>query len=220
MALFQKVFRFSITPPRSSPLITRIRSDDFPVLSLSTEVICGWLIVGYSAVFMGAWNSYFPSPTEKLLWRISSVITLCFTAIVGWFYFYVDHVVLRETWKKHEKGSRSKRSFLQVRGRSAQRRSASPLPQYRGDPFSASVATGNTHAENTAKKMKAVQKRTSVKGGRKQMPLVWFIPCTFLAACYCFARIYVLSEDLIGLRNLPVSAFDTVPWTLYLPGNS
>jgi hypothetical protein len=47
--------------------------------------------------------------------------------------------------------------------------------------------------------------------------LLVLIPMTIGLAIYCIMRLYVLVEDIIGLRNLPPSAFKTVEWTKYIP---
>lgn len=49
------------------------------------------------------------------------------------------------------------------------------------------------------------------------IPCGFMVPSVGFAALYCFARVYVLVEDVIGLRSLPASAFETVDWTLNLP---
>ena len=44
-----------------------------------------------------------------------------------------------------------------------------------------------------------------------------FIPMTIGSAVYCILRMYIWVEDIIGLRDLPPSAFETVEWTKYIP---
>jgi len=44
------------------------------------------------------------------------------------------------------------------------------------------------------------------------MPLEALLPGMALAALYSMARLYVLVEDIISLRALPPSAYDTVDW--------
>jgi hypothetical protein len=52
---------------------------------------------------------------------------------------------------------------------------------------------------------------------RLEIPLLAFIPVTVLCALYCISRAYILVEDLVGLRDLPESAFQTVEWSVYIP---
>ena len=49
------------------------------------------------------------------------------------------------------------------------------------------------------------------------IPLSLLGPCTFLCFFYCLFRIYILVEDVIGLRNLPLNAYDSVRWSEYMP---
>jgi hypothetical protein len=49
------------------------------------------------------------------------------------------------------------------------------------------------------------------------IPLRIWVPITVTCALYSFARAYVLIEDIIGLRNLPKSAFETVSWMHWFP---
>lgn len=49
------------------------------------------------------------------------------------------------------------------------------------------------------------------------IPISLLGPCTFLCFFYCLFRIYILVEDVIGLRSLPLSAFDSVRWSDYIP---
>jgi hypothetical protein len=50
-----------------------------------------------------------------------------------------------------------------------------------------------------------------------KLPIRALIPCLVISAVYCIARAYILLEDVIGLRSLPSSAFQTVNWTQHLP---
>ncbi|GFG09904.1 hypothetical protein IFM5058_04658 [Aspergillus udagawae] len=55
------------------------------------------------------------------------------------------------------------------------------------------------------------------KDPRLEIPLLALIPVTVLCALYCISRAYILVEDLVGLRDLPESAFETVEWSVYIP---
>lgn len=61
---------------------------------------------------------------------------------------------------------------------------------------------------------------SSVEGNvfdRLGLPKRFFVPITVMCVLYCLARLYILVEDLMGLRSLPKSAFDTVEWSKYIP---
>ena len=50
-----------------------------------------------------------------------------------------------------------------------------------------------------------------------EIPLRALIPISFCCVFYCVGRAFVLTEDLIGLRALPESAYQTVSWSKYVP---
>lgn len=50
----------------------------------------GFWILLYSAVFMCAWNNYFPTNVERVLWRISSIICLTY-GILGAALAFIDY---------------------------------------------------------------------------------------------------------------------------------
>ena len=50
-----------------------------------------------------------------------------------------------------------------------------------------------------------------------EIPLKLWILATLLCAMYSISRLYILVEDVIGLRQLPESAFKTVDWANFLP---
>ncbi|KAF6829666.1 hypothetical protein CMUS01_08052 [Colletotrichum musicola] len=49
------------------------------------------------------------------------------------------------------------------------------------------------------------------------MPLGLLLPVSLFCALYVVCRVFILIEDLIGLRALPPSAFETVSWSKFLP---
>ena len=50
-----------------------------------------------------------------------------------------------------------------------------------------------------------------------EVPLRMLIPVTTLCALYSISRAYILVEDILALRSLPSSVFQTVDWSQYLP---
>ncbi|KAI2707605.1 hypothetical protein CBS147332_6663 [Penicillium roqueforti] len=50
-----------------------------------------------------------------------------------------------------------------------------------------------------------------------EIPIRALVPISFLCAIYAIGRGFILTEDLIGLRSLPESAFETVSWSKYVP---
>ena len=50
-----------------------------------------------------------------------------------------------------------------------------------------------------------------------EIPLRALIPISLVCVLYAVGRAFILTEDLIGLRSLPQSAFETVSWSKYIP---
>ena len=184
---FERIFRLSLFKSAKSRPVDRLRSDNFPPLSMPyMEIGCGGFMLLYSAIFMGAWNISFPSRTEHILWRIASVVTLGFAFLGGTFFLYIDQKIIR-----NKKGPGH----------------ANPATRGKDKP-----PLTLSHRHNAAAK-----REISNLTQEPKMPTAFSIPSSMLGALYCIARAYILVEDMIGLRSLPASAFATVDWTLYLP---
>ncbi|KAJ5423204.1 hypothetical protein N7491_008420 [Penicillium cf. griseofulvum] len=82
------------TRPKRRPY-DRIPSHFIPNVDMQAEIICAPTILVFSSVFLIAWNSHFPSATEKLLWRIASVNTLAFGLLGGLLSLYLHKRMFR-----------------------------------------------------------------------------------------------------------------------------
>jgi hypothetical protein len=76
----------------------RNRSDKFLRTELDFEFFACFVIIAFSTTFICAWNFYFPSRTERTLWRCASVFFLVFGA-VGGSYTWLWHLMLFEKYK-------------------------------------------------------------------------------------------------------------------------
>ena len=82
----------------------RIASDDFPPHSFAAEFYCGAIMILYSIIFVCAWTFYFPSPTEQILWRVASAITLGFSFPLGFGLMYIDYMYFgRSRYSRRER---------------------------------------------------------------------------------------------------------------------
>lgn len=52
-----------------------------PLVTPQLEAFAGVLTQLYGTIFLAAWNSYFPTTTERTLWQISSVVCVAYGAI-------------------------------------------------------------------------------------------------------------------------------------------
>lgn len=176
--------------------VTRLQSDVIRPFSLQVELIAGVLLMAYSAFFFMSWNSEFPTPTEQLLWRISSTVMISLPGIYGWVNFLVEFTIIRNsrtstpwTAKLEDLARSMRRSLNPARWtfkRKFKRHNGNHLDQVKFD-------------RDTKLLMVAM--------------IIGQIHCI----AYGVARAYVLIEDFVGLRRMPASTFTTITWTRYLP---
>lgn len=107
----------------------RNRGDRFLKTALNFEFFAGIVIIPFSATFICAWNFYFPSEAERILWRTASVFFFFFGAIGG-SYTWMWHLMLFEKYKQNARVSRIDASAAHLhRGKATPAGSTIPLPK-------------------------------------------------------------------------------------------
>ena len=183
--------------------IERISSFDFrkPIATLNSrkrnsrryEIFGMAVMLPYLASFIAAWNFHFPTKTERLVGRASSIAQCGIFALVGTFelYYFAWPIVRRSNTEStsptfddaEQAGRLKKQRFRNVFHRfwyKAYNNSASRHPDL-------------------------------------DVPLRSIIVTTPLCAAYVICRWYLLLEDLIALRSVHSSVYETVDWTKYWP---
>jgi hypothetical protein len=174
--------------------IRHIQDDNFPPLSRSTMAILFLIQTIYAGIHIAAWNFHFPTPTESLLWHISTLYIMG-SVIFGWVFDLYPHL--------HPK----------LRNQLRLRRLAEPqdLEARSGDEYFSSIrAKMRSFAEG-------LRNNSPGRDPALAVPLKVLIPMTALAAVYCFARAYTLVEDIVSLRCQPANAYDSINWSAFLP---
>lgn len=182
--------------PRMRP-VNRFENTLF--LELSGRVNAAWLGLTaiYSSIFILAWNNNFPTPTERLLWRASSV-TVMGTLISYWF---ITEFGL--SW------------YPALRQRLVHTSTARLDPEH--GPRTRSL-TGPSRLVRKARSVAACIRNNSVSNDvALTLPLKAILPIYIVALFYCHARTYIFLEDIIELRSLPLSAYTTVDWSALFP---
>jgi len=164
--------------------IQHLSSFNFPKLPLGGTVLCLFMAVAYSAILMIAWNFEFPSPAERLIWRICTSLTMALTLVVG-----LIEIALPPP--------RDPKDEEVPRGTEMARKAPSPNVIER---------ITNKRFNNSLDKDRALD-----------VPLKSMLLTQPICAIYTVCRIYVLLEDLIGLRAMPATVFQNVEWTIYWP---
>ncbi|KAK5443440.1 hypothetical protein LTS15_010585 [Exophiala xenobiotica] len=167
----------------------RTSSFNFPKLPRGAAGLTVILTMLYSAIFMAAWNFEFPSAMERLLWRISSSMTICLTIAMG----LVE--VLPTTLEK------------------ARNEKPPDVEAEKG------ILTRFDHAcRGAMRRFEAKRINNSpLNDPNQDVPLKSVLFTLPICAAYTVCRVYILIEDIIGLRALPASAFQTVNWTSFWP---
>ena len=189
-----------------------VPSIDFPEVDFKWEVIASSLIIIYSCIFLAAWNFEFPTNNENFLWRIAALINLSY-AVVGTVvagpYHHPPRIRcrLKTITKWISRPFRLRKSvkeevqiILGQHSSSGERKGAhwllnGPLTHY----------------------FDWIRNTSPDKDPAMQISLRWLTVITTLCAMYCLSRAFILIEDIIALRSLPASAYQTVNYGVYSP---
>lgn len=170
----------------------------FPVF----VIIC----LAYTAIFIAAWNAYFPTYAEKIIWRISS-LSLMATVIL---YFVITAFAWVVYPALHRYFHPQATSRLEISPQSSSpenKEKPAPTPQLQTLPFKRPKPRSRLSVIAANLRNNSVLKDPSL-----DVPLKATLPIYVVAFLYCCSRTLILILDIIQLRSLPASAFETVNW--------
>ena len=147
----------------------------------------------YASIFHCGWNIHFPTVTEKVFWRLAGVQTFgyVFPCCSGFRYIAVT---------SFGRGKYSRRDIAW----------SEKILDHLWRTMKLKPLTPTTYT-------------TEMEDITSEQPWLVYLSTTTLAfytvvsAFYYLRRGYILVKDVIGLRELPNSTFETVAWTGYLP---
>jgi hypothetical protein len=181
--------------PRDRRPVDMIPDDHFPDLSREMSALLFSLQCGYAAIHLCGWNFYFPSRLERTLWHMSAITII--VAIV--LYWTVELCVwtclpaVKMYCTKHRRSDGERQSHGDTRRRAP-------------------------HLVSRAQIVAAhIRNNSPGRDPALYVPIKALLPVSTLAVCYCIARWYIYVEDLLNLRALPSSVFDTVNWSEFWP---
>ena len=190
--ILKNIWNFIWKQPKKRKPFTHIPSDYWPrPSSIHREFLGGLVILAFAATFMIGWNFPFPTQAERIIWRVASVFNLVYGAVGGFTVWY----------------------WLEL-APSRERRNNQHLPGSTSKVNEKGVSKWRTLASKITAKLR---NNSPDNDPQLEMPLRFFMPCIVLCAFYCIFRAYILVEDIIGLRSLPSSAYESVDWSRYLP---
>ena len=146
--------------------IDKVWDDRFGELTLRGNLLLMFVQFGFAAIHIAAWNFYFPTSIEAMLWHMSTVAVLS-SMILSWMFISFAYELqprLVSLWKPVTKEKEQ--------GRIPSHRASLPLAA---------------------------------------MPTIGF------GVLYMLSRAYILVEDFVNLRELPLSAYDSVSWSDFVP---
>jgi hypothetical protein len=154
-----------------------------PDFIYSPVAIC--VLLGFSGLFLIAWNFHFPTYTEKILWRVCSLYHALFS-VYGGVYFFIEMVrSRRRSSKSHQRLSRS-----------------NALGAYQ--PCD-DLESGTLHA---LKRSLAAWRNISADGDPGMVvSLRVIIPVSIMCFVYVLARGYIYIEDFMSLRVQPSGVY-------------
>jgi hypothetical protein len=152
----------------------------------------------YSAIFVTAWNLHFPTPMERLLWRLCSAGTLAIVLLGG--AFEVIGILLEMHRRRPFNPDSDSEHQLEV----------VPAP-VRSQPL---MKEPSTRFEEI---LQNARNKTPEKDPHYDIPIRSLLVTTPLCALYCVFRAVIIIEDLITLRELPASTFMAIEWSAYVP---
>lgn len=200
-------FRIFARPMKIRPL-NRIPNDNWPKPDLKLEAVMGVVALIYGAIFVAGWNCSFPTNVERRIWQASSIGTLVISiwaAVMEVFGFRICLPYIQN----RKKVQASRQSAVENNLESS---SASPKPRPHESWY------GSPAIARKVRKTAARWRNNSPdRDPALEIPLRLLIPMTVLCATYSVFRLYFLLEDILGLRALPPSAFQTVAWPNWLP---
>ncbi|KAK1710799.1 hypothetical protein BDP67DRAFT_520873 [Colletotrichum lupini] len=217
------VFRPYIKRPWS-----RIPSDIWMPIGLSLWIPSIFVMALFSCSFMFGWNFFFPSETERKLWRVCATYHMIFSLYGGIYYSF-------EVWRSYRRLKYSKALPLSIAiedPESQRHQSQSNDKEYAALPTCTSIATEDARSQrhqihsSSAPNIKLhVQAKAWGRSAHiwigkwrnispdqnpdMAVPLRVVIPTTIFCALYVFCRAYFYLEDSLSLRVQPQGTYMT-----------
>jgi hypothetical protein len=147
----------------------------------------------YSAIFICGWNYSFPTQTELYLWRAAS-LTIMGTLLAYWGvteFAFTAYPSIRQRFTPVSDGHEDVEKDSSRTSRGLLGKIMSILGRCRNNSIS--------------------------KNPGLDLPLKAILPIYIVGVFYCHARVYLYIADIIQLRSLPPSVYQSVQWSDFIP---
>lgn len=184
--------------PRTRP-VNRFEN----TVSLELSHYMSWIPAGitalYTAIFFCVWNHGFPTRTEQLLWRAASVGMMgCLFA-----YWLITELAMS--------------LYPAIRLRYFPPATTRDHTSEKAEPRSR-MWPGQRYCVRKAKSVAACIRNNSVsRDPALDVPLKAILPLYVVGFIYCHSRAYIFVADIIELRALSPSAYQSVKWSSFFP---
>jgi len=175
--------------------ITHIQDDNFPMLSRGSSIVPVFATCLFASVHLAAWNFHFATEIERILWKISAVGTTACVVLYWLSDWYAWHL---HPALKHCFTTSLSRSQLE-------------------DPESGILPKTSERRRRFLNAAASLKYNSEGHDPALGIPLKALIPITVLGAVYWVFRGYILLEDFISLRSQPLSAYESISWSGFIP---
>ncbi|CAM5999658.1 unnamed protein product [Sphagnum balticum] len=173
------------------------------------------MILAYTAIFLAAWNDYFPTKDEQILWRISSLsmlvtVVLYFTITL---FAYVCYPSLQRYFRARiPPVLESQRTEVTPQALSEKESKSVP-----GKPsLIIGLPRSSRHSPKARSRLSSIaasiRNNSVLKDPSMDVPIKAQLPMYVVGFTYCCSRTIIWILDIIQFRDLPASAFSTVDW--------
>ncbi|KAL9091942.1 MAG: hypothetical protein Q9165_004694 [Trypethelium subeluteriae] len=175
------------------------RRSDTDVLPVAgTAMIIAWLSTAtFVSTYFIAWNFHFPTPTERLLWRLTSGL-LASLLLIGPCYF--NWLYGNRRIKKMQEKVRNRRKALEETG-----------------PPSEGAMSKDRLVHRCRTLAMKIMNNSPSNDPSLDVSLFFAFAWVPSFAIYSLLRAYVWVEDLIAFRALPADVYVTVNWSAFIP---
>lgn len=163
----------------------RFPSDTWLCPDFTFSPIAILILLGFSGLFLIAWDFYFPTYTEQILWRVCSVYHALFS-IYGGVYFFIEMVISRH--RSRNEPDRLNRSEA--------------LAFHQSCDGVVSTSSRSFWGRYSGWRNISVDKDPEMS-----VSLRVLVPVSFLCVLYVFARGYLYVEDFVSLRSQPAGVY-------------
>lgn len=177
----------------------RFHNTTVPVIEGWPHALFASLSVVYLSIFIAGWNFDFPTTIERTLWRAASL-----TALISASLLFISHQIFFKIFPVRQSGS--------------------------GHTYPS--AQNNEHSPGSAKKLKKVldvgkvaykfsvgylRNNSGNKDPALDTPGRAVLATGLFGFVYVSARVYIFVADIIELRSLPASAYESPDWASLAP---